>query len=109
MEWDHGAEGFKQRGSERIPVDAITDMRPDNRFRVEVKIRDVSSTGFMAECHETVGIGSIVSLDVPGIGPVQAQVRWQLGGAMGGLFHDPISLSDCEWTARPVDPKRAAA
>ena len=54
----------------------------------------------MAECAEPVRIGSYVSLDVPGIGPVQAQVRWQIGVRMGGMFLDPISLARCEWTAR---------
>ena len=39
----------------------------------------------MAECAEPVRIGSHVSLEVPGIGPGHAQVRWQLGGLMGGM------------------------
>ena len=70
-----------------------------HRFAVEVLIRDVSATGFMAECGAPVRIGSYVSLDVPGIGAVHAQVRWQIGNRMGGMFLDPISLERCEWTA----------
>ena len=57
----------------------------------------------MAECTEPVRIGSHVSLEVPGIGLVKAQVRWQLGGKMGGMFLDPISLSRCEWAAEPAE------
>ena len=53
----------------------------------------------MAECAEPVMIGSYVSLEVPGIGPVKAQVRWQIGLKMGGMFLDPISLAQCEWIA----------
>jgi hypothetical protein len=64
-----------------------------------VTVGNVSTSGFMAECREPVRIGSYVSLDVPGVGPVNAQVRWQLGARMGGLFIDPISLHRCEWTA----------
>jgi len=45
--------------------------------------------------------------DVPGLGPVQAQVRWQLGVSMGGRFLDPISLARCEWTATPAEPPAA--
>ena len=45
-------------------------------------------------------IGSYVALDVPGIGPVNAQVRWQIGIRVGGMFLDPISLTECEWTAK---------
>ena len=74
-------------------------LRPQNLYKVEVKVRDVSTCGFMAECAEPVRIGCYVSLDVPGIGPVHAQVRWQIGVTMGGMFLDPISLARCEWTA----------
>jgi hypothetical protein len=56
-----------------------------------------------------VQIGGYVSLDVPGIGPVNAQVRWQLGTRMGGLFLDPISLHRCEWTAVKAHPPAEAA
>lgn len=53
----------------------------------------------MAECGRAVLIGSFVSLDLPGIGPVNAQIRWQIGTKLGGRFLDPISLQRCEWTA----------
>jgi hypothetical protein len=88
---------FQERGNERVPVDSSTQLR--HRYAIVVTVRDVSTRGFMAECAESVEIGSNVSLDVPGIGPVHAQVRWQIGSRMGGMFLDPISLQHCEWTA----------
>ncbi len=78
-------------------------LTPDNLYAVEITIRNVSSAGFMADCAEPVMIGSYVSLDVPGVGPVQAQVRWQVGARMGGMFLDPISLARCEWTAEKAE------
>jgi hypothetical protein len=100
---DGGSEpktpGFRPRRSARIAVDSSASLTPQSRYEVEIKIRDVSTTGFMAECAERVLIGSYVSLEIPGIGPVHAQVRWQLGPTMGGMFLDPISLKRCEWTA----------
>jgi len=95
---DHPAD-FVARRLERRPVSSTTSLRSDHWYTVEVKVRDVSQAGFMAECAQPIQIGSTVSLDVPGIGPVHAQVRWQIGGRMGGLFLDPISLTRCEWTA----------
>ena len=92
-----GGTSFRERRSERVPIDDCTQLR--HRFAIEVKIRDVSTYGFMAECAVPVAIGSHVSLDVPGIGAVHAQVRWQIGNRMGGMFLDPISLHECEWTA----------
>lgn len=103
------SSSFKDRRTERLPVTTNTQLRPHNWYSIEVQICDVSTSGFMAECEGSVQIGSYVSLDVPGLGPVHAQVRWQLGGRMGGMFLDPISLHKCEWTAIKADPPEQAA
>jgi hypothetical protein len=110
MKSDHEQPGhYKDRRSDRHTVGSKTQLRPQNWYSVEVTICDVSQCGFMAECSEPVMIGSHVSLDVPGIGPVNAQVRWQIGRRMGGMFLDPISLGRCEWTAVQAEPPREAA
>jgi hypothetical protein len=94
---------FKQRRAPRKRVAGSARLRHSGWYKVEVTIRDVSTSGFMAECPASIRIGSHVSLEVPGIGSVKAQVRWQLGGRMGGMFLDPISLSRCEWMAEPAE------
>ena len=91
--------GFTPRRTQRVAVDGKASLIPHDRYNVEVIVQNVSSAGFMAECAEPVRIGSYVSLDIPGIGPVEAQVRWQIGRRMGGMFLDPITLARCEWTA----------
>ena len=100
---------YKARRSRRSSVDGTARLRRSNLYSVEVTVRDVSTGGFMAECPETVGIGTYVSLEVPGIGPVKAQVRWQLGARMGGMFLDPISLARCEWIAVKTDAREEPA
>jgi len=92
-------QGFKDRQSERTAISTNARLTQQNWYTVEVKICDVSSTGFMAECYDNVSIGSYVTLEVPGIGHVRAQVRWQVGRRMGGMFLDPIHLNSCEWVA----------
>jgi hypothetical protein len=110
MKSDHEKPGhFKDRRSERTAVERPAQLRHENWYSVEVTVCDVSQCGFMAECADPVQIGSFVSLDVPGIGTVRAQVRWQLGGKMGGMFLDPISLNRCEWIAVKADPPLQAA
>src|SRR3954452_11196855 len=94
---------YQKRQAARLPVSARPRLAEASLYAIEVKVCDVSTGGFMAECPDPVRIGSYVSLDVPGLGPVEAQVRWQLGGRMGGMFLDPISLSECEWTATPAE------
>lgn len=107
---DHNQDShLKERRTARTPVEETTNLRQQNWYSVEVRVRDLSTCGFMAECGEQVRIGSYVSLDVPGVGPVHAQVRWQIGGRMGGMFLDPISLHRCEWVASKVEPPSAAA
>ncbi len=96
---DEQALGFKPRRASRVVVEGSASLTPQDLYKVEIKVRNVSNCGFMAECAEPIRIGSYVSLDVPGVGPVQAQVRWQIGARMGGMFLDPISLARCEWTA----------
>lgn len=92
---------FKPRRTPRTRVSGKAALRHQDDYAVEVRIRDVSSEGFMAQCPDPVRIGSYVSIEVAGVGPVRAQVRWQLGDRMGGQFVDPISLSKCEWAASP--------
>ena len=105
---DH-APGFKPRRTARLDVaDIAAKLTPQDLYHVEVKVRNVSAAGFMAECAAPVRIGSYVSLDIPGIGPVEAQVRWQIGVRMGGMFLDPISLGRCEWAAEKTTPEEVA-
>jgi hypothetical protein len=90
---------FQPRRSRRVTLQEVTNLRSTDQRAVEIRVCDLSTSGFMAECMRPVLIGSYVSLDLPGIGPVNAQVRWQVGGRMGGKFLDPISLLRCEWTS----------
>lgn len=99
---DFGADdelAFPPRRGQRVTVNEATRLRSNDLQVVDVRVCDLSTGGFMAECMRPVLIGSYVSLDVPGIGPVHAQVRWQVGPRMGGKFLDPISLARCQWTA----------
>ena len=98
------ASDYKLRRELRYPIDEVSRLRNQGAYSVEVRIRDVSTSGFMAECVEPVRIGSLVKLDVPGLGGIEAQVRWQIGARMGGMFIDPISLGACEWTATRSGP-----
>jgi len=99
------APGFKARRTARHALsDVQAKLAPQDVYNVEIRVQNLSTAGFMAECAAPVRIGSYVSLDIPGIGPVQAQVRWQIGVRMGGMFLDPISLSRCEWTAEKAAP-----
>ena len=86
------------RRAERLPLDAETRLRPNSWSSLQIKMLDLSALGFRAECEAKVRPGGSVSLDVPGIGPVDAQVEWQRDGQFGARFFAPIELGSCRWT-----------
>jgi hypothetical protein len=88
------------RQSERLPLDAETRLRPNSWSSLQVRMLDLSVEGFRAECEARVQPGGSVSLDVPGIGAVEAQVEWQRGDQFGARFYAPIEIQRCQWTFR---------
>ncbi len=85
------------RRSERIQVDESTRMRPNCWSSLEVQILDFSETGFRARCDAVVPAGSYISLDVPGVGSVDAQVSWRKASELGARFLNAIELDRCAW------------
>ena len=53
-----------------------------------ILVRNRSEGGFMAETGRFVWIGSSISVDWPGCGVRQAQVRWALPGRFGAAFQE---------------------
>ena len=92
-------EGFDSgRRAERLPVNAETRLRPNSWSSLQIRMLDLSASGFRAECEARVKPGGSVSLDIPGIGSVDAQVEWQRGDQFGARFFAPIELKSCQWT-----------
>ena len=87
------------RKSARIPVDAPARLHPNSWSSLEVRLLDLSATGFRAACEAKVIIGLAVQLEVPGIGEVEALVSWRRGEQFGARFLKPIDLDRCEWSA----------
>ncbi|HYE28209.1 MAG TPA: PilZ domain-containing protein [Allosphingosinicella sp.] len=88
------------RKAERLALDAETRLRPNSWSSLLIRMLDLSASGFRAECEARVRPGGSVSLDIPGIGSVEAQVEWQRGDQFGARFFAPIALERCQWTLR---------
>jgi hypothetical protein len=52
----------------------------------EAVLEDVSYRGFKVRSPVSLLVGSKLELDIPNIGRVPVQVRWALGGRVGGTF-----------------------
>ena len=86
------------RRQKRLELDESARLAPNDWSSVEIRVTDISRFGFQAECDVRLLKSGIVSLDIPGIGAVSAQVRWQADGQFGAQFLQPIDLQRCGWT-----------
>lgn len=82
----------ERRTASRFPVDLDARVRELGSEGSEVKLLNISSTGFMAESDGEFEVGSRVWLILPGRDRANAIVRWIAGRKMGAEFAEPIAL-----------------
>lgn len=83
------------RRNERMAVDGTARLRPNSWSSMEVRLIDLSETGFRARCDAMMLAGSAIWIELPGIGEVEAQVSWRRKGEIGARFIVPIDLDKC--------------
>ncbi|MGF1550730.1 MAG: hypothetical protein ACFBQW_09450 [Sphingomonadaceae bacterium] len=91
------------RQVERLAVDARTRLHPNEWSSIEVQLIDFTRFGFRARCEAKLLTGGYVTLEVPGIGLVEAKVQWQRDGEFGAEFQRPISMVQCGWSKEPSE------
>lgn len=87
------------RQEKRTEVDETARLHPNDWSSLEVRVLDLSAGGFRADCEARVIIGSPVTIEIAGIGPVNAHVTWRRGQRIGAKFDTPIDMSRCDWSA----------
>lgn len=92
---DEEARYGQMRSEPRDSMMLLATMRRQNRPEVQVKIRNLSSGGLMAEAPSAFLRGEPVEVELRGIGLVTGKVAWTAAGKIGVTF---------DWT---VDPKAA--
>ena len=68
---------------QRLMRRAITSIDGE---KVEVRLRNISSMGALAECDLPVAPGTELTIDIVGVGPMQGVVRWAQAGKFGIQF-----------------------
>ena len=91
-----------RRRHPRYRVGERTRLRPNEWSSIQVGLLDISSHGFRAECEANLKIGGYVSLEVHGIGQVDAKVVWRHNEEVGAQFARPIRLDHCAWVREPI-------
>jgi len=88
MQRGQGWIGRKDRS--HVSVDAL--VLRDDGARVKVRLTNVSNEGCRLEADEMFRIGEHLSIALPRMGNVRAQVRWALPGSAGTQFIDDGSV-----------------
>ena len=88
----------ERRRRPRRPVANAARLRPNDWSATQVDMVDISEDGFRAAGEVLFRIGHYASLQVPGIGWVEAQIVWQARGQFGARFVTSIDLTRCAWT-----------
>jgi hypothetical protein len=83
-----------QRNAGRDSLLLTARMKLDGRPECQVRVRNLSEGGLMAEYPQPVGIGTSVLMEIRGIGWVRGMVAWATEGRLGIAFEtkvDPLS------------------
>lgn len=77
----------------RLSLDEEARLAPNDWSSVQVHMLECTERGFRATCNVMVRVGSAVTLEVPGLGPVGAYVTWSRTDQFAATFAEPIDLS----------------
>lgn len=96
-------DGYQQRSARRCHVLIVTQLRVGHDV-YPFEVLNISTNGFMGTCALTLLMGANVELDLPGMGFVDAQIRWALAGQVGVQFQVQLTLDQCRRAILP-DPE----
>jgi len=67
---------------------AMIDGRPS-----EIRLRNMSAMGALVECEKPLAPGTLLTIDIVGVGPVTGTVRWAQANKFGLLFTEEFDLT----------------
>jgi hypothetical protein len=85
----------KARKARRVAVSIGCRVRYEREKLADVEIQDLSFYGFSARSPVSIAVGSYVSVDLPGIGPVRARIAWMREGSFGAVFPTAVDVRKC--------------
>lgn len=92
--WDSTAVAQpERRDAPREEVSYRTRATAAGRGGVPFHIVNISASGFMARTDDPLSPGDSVSVRLPVVGEMRAEVRWALGGRIGCQFTRMIGLA----------------
>ena len=83
----------ERRQSERDEVFYRTRASAAGLGSFPAQVVNISANGFMAHTEQELAIGQNLTIRLPVIGEVKAEVRWSLGGRVGCQFVRMVDLA----------------
>ena len=86
------AEYEADRFAIELQTEAFLENAPKNIDAIDIRIRDISTGGFMGECASRIPIGSTINIALPDIGVIKAIIVWTRPGRLGARFINPAHI-----------------
>jgi hypothetical protein len=95
------ADGYQciREPRQRLMRRAMTSI---NEEKVELKLRNISSAGALAECSVSVAPGTELAIDIVGVGPMCGVVRWAQANKFGIQFVQAFDLTRLATKQQPA-------
>lgn len=85
-----GEESTKQRNDSRDSLFLAAKLTIDGLPAEQVRVRNLSAGGLMAEYPSPVDPGTRVRVDLRGVGEIGGRIAWAAAGRIGIAFDQPI-------------------
>lgn len=82
--------GDDHRRQDRVSIAMAAKLRDRHSNKYDVRLLDLSVTGFRAEAHYALDAGQIVWLTIPGMQGLEATIAWRRGMEIGCSFRNPL-------------------
>jgi hypothetical protein len=80
-----------KRAAERKPISLDAQLRDRGASKFAIRVIDISTTGFRAECDFRLHEDTLVWLTLPGMAGLEARVTWRDGNFVYGfVFARPL-------------------
>lgn len=84
-------DGSDKRAAERTPIALDAQLRGRGASKFAIRVVDISTTGFRAECEFRLHEDTLVWLTLPGMASLEARVAWRDGNFLYGfVFAQPL-------------------
>lgn len=97
-----GSDTAQHRHAVRDSLFLAAELRVAGQLPMQVRVRNLSAGGLMAEYPQQIDIGDAVDVNVRGIGWVRGRIVWTSDARIGIAFDRPI---DPQLARKPVGTK----